>query len=197
MGDQFIGEIRLVGFNYPPREWAFCDGQLLSISENTTLFSLLGTTYGGDGRNTFALPDLRGRVAVGARQGPGLSSYSPGEKIGHEQVQLTTAQMPAHEHSAELSNLETTIPCSTEIGTSTTPSPTSVLAQGDVKSGRTDVGDAYIYNESTPNTTLRSSTVSGSVGIGNTGGNGAHENRQPLIALNYIIALNGIYPPRS
>src|SRR3954468_23228168 len=99
MSEPFLGEIRMFGGNFAPRGWAFCNGQILSIAQNTALFSLLGTTYGGNGQTTFGLPDLRGRVAVSAGQGPGLSNYSLGELAGSESVTLTSANMPAHNHS--------------------------------------------------------------------------------------------------
>jgi len=102
MSEPFIGEIRLVGFNFEPRGWALCDGRLLSIAQNSALFSLLGTTYGGDGRSTFALPDLRGRAAIGMGQGPGLSSRQPGQVFGAEAVTLTVAQIPPHAHTTQL-----------------------------------------------------------------------------------------------
>lgn len=101
MSEPFIGEIRMFGGNFAPRGWAFCHGQLLPINDNQALFSLLGTTYGGDGRSTFQLPDLRGRVPVGQGQGPGLSARQLGEQFGQEQVTLTTAQIPAHTHTTE------------------------------------------------------------------------------------------------
>src|SRR5439155_18983562 len=103
MSEPFLGEIRLFGFNFAPRGWAFCQGQLLPIAQNTALFSLLGTTYGGNGQTTFALPDLRGRVAVGFGQGPGLSNIDLGQVSGAETATLTQAQMPAHGHLASVS----------------------------------------------------------------------------------------------
>src|SRR4051812_113885 len=99
MSTPFLGEIRMVGFNFAPRGWALCNGQILSIAQNTALFSILGTTYGGNGQTTFALPDLRGRVPVSAGQGPGLSSYDLGQVTGSENVTLTVQQLPAHSHN--------------------------------------------------------------------------------------------------
>jgi microcystin-dependent protein len=104
MSDPFIGETRLVGFNFAPQGWALCDGQLLSISQNTALFSLLGTTYGGNGQTTFALPDLSSRVPVHQGQGPGLSNYVPGEQGGSENVTLNVSQLPAYSHRLASSN---------------------------------------------------------------------------------------------
>jgi len=139
--DPFIGEVGLFANNFAPRGWAFCDGQLLQISENTALFSLLGTTYGGDGRTTFGLPDLRGRTAIGEGAGPGLTPRPLGSKTGVENVTLTEAQMPSHAHTLPLP-------------------PSSDMT-------------------------------------GSTGGNQPHTNMQPSLALNYIIALQGIYPSRN
>ena len=102
MSEPFIGQIQPVGFNFPPRNWAHCNGQLLAISQNAALFSLLGTTYGGDGRTTFALPDLRGRICIHPGQGPGLSNYSWGERGGAETVNLSVAQIPTHNHAVRL-----------------------------------------------------------------------------------------------
>jgi microcystin-dependent protein len=169
----FIGEIKMFAGNFAPRTWAFCDGQLLAISQNSALFSILGTTYGGDGRTTFGLPDLRGRAAIGPRSGPGLSHYDLGQKGGVETVALTTNQMPAHNHY---------IRAVTSAGNS--PSP----------SGRLLADSAAFDNEfsnATPNTSMSSTMVA------NEGGSLAHENRQPFLALNYIIALFGVYPSRS
>src|SRR5215213_9505849 len=101
MSDQFVGEVRLVGFNFAPTGWALCNGQLLPISQNTALFSLLGTTYGGDGKSTFALPDIRGQVVVGPGQSPGTSEYYEGQAGGSQDVTLLNSEMPAHNHGAQ------------------------------------------------------------------------------------------------
>jgi len=171
--DPFIGEIKLFAGNFAPRAWAFCDGQLLPISQNSALFSILGTTYGGDGRTTFALPDLRGRVPLGPRQGAGLSSYREGQQGGQEHVTLTTSEIPSHSHSLKA-----------DVNPGTTNVPTNhVLAN-------TAAFDNE-YSTATPNTNMNSAA------IGNTGGNQSHENRQPFLALNYIIALQGVFPSRS
>src|SRR5512145_236700 len=108
MSDPFLGEIKMVGFNYAPYGWAFCNGQILSIAQNTALFSLLGTTYGGDGQTTFALPDLRGRTPIGAGQGPGLPSYMLGEVVGSPTTTLLNSQMPAHNHRVNASQASDT-----------------------------------------------------------------------------------------
>jgi microcystin-dependent protein len=166
--DPFIGEIRLVPFNFAPRGWALCAGQMLSISQNTALFSLLGTTYGGDGRTTFALPDLRGRVAVGAGQPSVGSDYPLGAAGGQESVELTTPQLPAHSHPVNASS-----------AAATSKSPAGAYPAG---------GGAY--------TGARNVRMKNAM-IALTGGGEEHENRQPYLSLNYIIALQGIYPSRD
>jgi len=171
MSDPFLGEIRLFGCNFAPLGWALCDGQLLSIAENTALFSLLGTTYGGNGTSTFALPDLRGRVALSSGQGPGLSNYAQGSSAGTESVALTEAQLPTHTHKAV---------CSSSPGQQASP-VTNVWAAISL-AYRRNPGVNQLMN---PNA------------ITTTGGNQAHENRQPFLALNYCIALQGIYPSRE
>lgn len=171
----FIGEIKMFGGNFAPRGWAFCDGQLLSISQNTALFSILGTTYGGDGRTTFGLPDLRGRVPMHAGNGLGLSSYRIGQQGGVETTTITVANLPAHSHPYAA-------PAVSEDGN--TSVPTDAVPAG------TKVLDKE-YSTGTPNTTMRGGTV------GNTGGNQAINNMQPYGVINYIIALQGVFPSRS
>jgi microcystin-dependent protein len=172
MSQAFIGNIRLVGFNFAPVGWALCQGQALSISVNTALFSLLGTNFGGDGQRTFNLPDLRGRVAVGQGQGPGLSSYTQGQAGGAESVVLNTSQSPMHTHTM-MAAADVTAP---------NPGPTVVLG--------TPAAAVRIYGSNAP-----APLAPGS--ISQFGSNGAHENRQPYLTLNYIIALTGIFPSRS
>ena len=166
--DPFIGEIRLVPFNFAPRGWALCAGQLLPINQNQALFSLLGTEYGGDGRTTFALPDLRGRVPLGAGQPVTGSSYALGATGGQETVKLTTGQLPGHAH-----------PVHANSAAGTTKNPATAYPAG---------GGAYAANR---NVRMKPAM------IGRTGGGGEHENRQPYLSLNYIIALQGIYPAQS
>ena len=167
----FLGEITLVPYNFAPRGYAFCQGQILSISQNTALFSLLGTTYGGDGVTTFGLPDLRGRCAVSQGQGPGLSNYDLGEQTGTESVTLTTPQIPLHAHSvgAVDDDPTTTIPTANLLAT--------IAAKG--------------YSNAAVSTTMSPNMIQG------TGGNQPHQNIQPLLVLNYCIALQGIYPSRN
>lgn len=172
--DPILGQIILFAGNYAPSGWAFCNGQLLPIQQNTALFSLLGTTYGGDGRTTFALPDLRGRAPIHFGQGVGLTNYNLGETGGAETVTLTQAEMPAHSHGFA--------PGCNSQASPTQPSP----ANGYVCASQID--------------NLYASTADAQMGAGNSqvvGGNTAHENRSPFLALNYIIALEGVWPSRS
>jgi microcystin-dependent protein len=175
MQDPWLGEIALVAFNFAPVGWAMCNGQLLSIAQNTALFSLLGTTYGGDGQKTFALPDLRSRVPLHFGQGTGLSSYSLGQAVGVESVTLQTQQIPAHTHAY-------TPQASTTGGTAVSPAGAlwATSATGDT-----------IYRTGASNASMAAQS------LGQTGGGQPHENRQPTLALNYIIALQGIFPSRS
>ena len=182
MSDQFVGEIRVVPFNFAPRGWALCNGQILSISQNTALFSLLGTYYGGDGRSTFALPNLQGSVPLHAdnSQGPGLSSYVLGETGGETTVTLLASELPAHTHALQ---------GSTATATATTPGPTLALANppGNPRA------PSKLYKKPPVTTpiTLDTSVVSPA------GGGQPHNNLQPYLTLNFIIALQGIFPPRS
>ncbi|MFL6241305.1 MAG: phage tail protein [Actinomycetes bacterium] len=171
MSEPFLGEIRLFPYNFAPRGWALCAGQILSISQNTALFSLLGTTYGGNGQTTFALPDLRGRHAVSSGQGPGLSFYNLGEESGVESVTLTQQQMPQHNHLVSVNNQGS----STGRPNGNYPGQTS----------------GNIYAPSSDGSTLAAPAVN------NTGGSQPHENRPPYLVLNYCIALEGIYPSRN
>jgi len=167
-----LGEIYLVPYNFSPKGFADCNGQLLSISQNTALFSLLGTTYGGDGKSTFALPDLRDRVPVGAGQGPGLSDYVEGQSGGESSHILTYAEMPYHNHALMADS----------------GGGTSAHAQGNVFARRADRVPVYAAT---------SSTTASVSAIGMTGGGSAHNNLQPYLGLKYIIALQGVYPARD
>ncbi|NVK42950.1 MAG: phage tail protein [Oceanospirillaceae bacterium] len=188
MSEPFLGEIRLVGFNFAPRGWAFCQGQLLPIAQNTALFSLLGTIYGGDGKTTFALPDLRGRSPVGQGDGPGLSNIRIGEKAGSENVTLTQAQMPSHNHTAEAS---VAIPANST-STDTNPAPASNTVLGPASnSGRAGA----LYTTEAANTTL--APFDNPVNVQPAGGNQPVGIRDPFLGMNFVIALEGIYPSRS
>jgi len=173
MAEPFIGSIVLFCGNFAPRGWATCDGQLLSIAQNTALFSILGTTFGGDGRTTFALPDLRGRVPLHPGSGPGLSTYTLGQVGGAESVSLQVPQMPAHSHTVAA-------PCSD--GAPGVPSP---------------VGAVLANQDQTPFYAASGSAAMAPATSSPAGGGQAHENRQPLLAINFIIALEGIYPSRN
>jgi len=169
MSDPFLGEIILVPYNFAPLGWAFCEGQLLPINQNQALFSLLGTTYGGDGRTTFALPDLRGRVPISSGQGPGLQNYELGQTGGEETVTLTGNQVGAHSHLVKVSSKH-----------SNSGNPlNNFIAQGDHFQSAAD-----------------GSTMNPGM-IENGGGSQPHENRQPYLGLHYCIALQGIFPSRS
>ena len=172
--EPLLGEIKLFAGNFAPRGWAFCEGQLLPISQNTALFSILGTTYGGDGRTTFALPDLRGRAPIHPGTGPGLSAYNLGETGGAETVALTAQQLPPHNHSLN---------ANTQNGNTSDP-PGAALAD-------TKGTDRDYMKSGEVNTQMSANS------IGVTGGGQPHENRQPYLAINFIIALEGIYPSRN
>lgn len=180
-----IGEVRLFAGNFAPRNWAFCQGQLLNIADNQALFSIIGTIYGGDGRTTFGLPDLRGRAPISPGQGPGLSNYTVGQRGGAEAVTLSTNQIPAHSHSVA-HNLSAAAPATTKPALDTEPSPTVAPA----------VTTEASYASPT-DTTMLPGAVTGSITAANTGGNQAHENRSPWLAMNYIICLIGVFPSRS
>jgi microcystin-dependent protein len=170
--EAFIGSIMLFAGNFAPRGWAFCQGQIVAISSNTALFSLLGTTYGGDGRTTFALPDLRGRVPLGPGQGPGLSRYVEGQQGGQEAVPLTTQQIPSHTHVLVASG-----------NTPTTAAPAGALLP---------TGSSRIYASD-----LGAPQQLAAQSVQPAGGSQPHDNVQPYLAINYIICLQGIFPSRN
>ena len=170
--EPFIGQIQPFGFNFPPRGWAFCDGQLLAIASNTALFSLLGTTFGGDGRTTFQLPDLRGRTIKHPGNGPGLSTVTWGQRGGAETHTLTAAQMPSHNHNLTLG---------------VNPGRGSFLTG----SGNYVSEAATIFTDST------SGTVADTAIISNNGGNQLFDMRNPYLGIYVSIALLGIFPSRS
>ncbi len=174
MGQPFVGQVIAVGFNFAPAGWALCDGSLLSIADNTALFQLIGTTFGGNGQTTFAVPDLRGRAALGSGQGPGLPPYVIGESGGVESVALTANQFAAHTHGLVGAT------------TATTPTPGAGVVLG--------APDAAtpIYAAGGASTTLAGSAVSAA-----TGGGLPHENRQPTTTINYIISLFGVFPSQN
>lgn len=173
--DPFVAEIRIFPFNFAPKGWAFCDGQILPLSQNTALFSLLGTTYGGDGKTNFALPDFQGRVPIHPGQGPGLSLYDLGETGGSETVSLLQSEIPSHSH---------TVQCNSAAGGLT--SPTNNIWSP--LSGRTP---PKLYNSSSDGTFMSGNAVTPA------GGDQPHNNMQPYLTLNFCIALQGVYPPRT
>lgn len=173
MADPFVAEIRMVPFNFVPSGWAACNGQLLPLSQNTALFSLLGTYYGGDGKSNFALPDLRGRAAMHHGQGPGLSERYIGESGGEESVSLTEAQMPPHSH-----------------GIRAVAAPGTVLSPAGAAFARAP-GTASLYGAV--------SSISGTMSTAaiHPGGGAPHNNMQPYLTMHFIIALRGVFPPRG
>ncbi len=176
----YIAEIRLFAGNFAPAGWAFCDGSLLSISENDALFALIGTTYGGDGQSTFGLPDLRGRVPIGAGQGAGLSNRAIGEMLGQETVTLTTANMPSHSHIGR-----TVV--NNGNASASVPTASSSIATSGIFSGRSFLPNLS-YNSDTPDILLQTVTTS------SVGNSTPIDNRKPRLGLNYIISLYGIFP---
>ena len=168
--DVFVGSLMLVGFNFAPTDFALCQGQLLSISQNTALFSLLGTYYGGDGRSTFALPNLQGNLVVSQGQAPGLSNYVIGETGGSPTVQLTSATVPPHSHS---------VLAAKGGGTSTSPAGTALA-------------ETAIYAAPGAASAMNPQALGGPVGGGQP-----HNNMMPYLALNWVIALRGVFPSRS
>lgn len=174
MSEPFIAEIRMFGGNYAPRGNAFCNGQVIAIAQNTALFSLLGTTYGGNGQTTFALPDLRGRMPIGTGQGPGLSPIVLGEVGGIENVTLLSTEMPAHTH----------VPQGASTG-GTTPNPSNAVWSASV-GGRTP---PPLYTGAANLQTMDPAGIAG--------GSQPHSNMQPYLAISFIIALQGIFPARN
>lgn len=164
MSEPFLAEVRMVGFTFAPRGWALCDGQLLPINQNQALFSLLGTIYGGDGRTTFGLPDLRGRTPIHFGNG-----FTQGQRVGEEAHTLDVTEMPAHSHAVQASNL----PANRETPTVWTAS-------------RLD-----------PYTSADSDSQMNPASIANTGGSQAHSNMQPFLAINFVLALQGVFPSRN
>lgn len=172
MANPYLGEIRLFPYNFAPQGWAFCNGQIIPITQNTALFSLIGTFYGGNGSTNFALPDLRGRVAISSGQGPGLSSYVVGEATGFETVTLTAGQLASHAHAVEASAAK-----------ATAKSPAGAVP------GHTKADDYVAAPDGT--------TVMNAGMIAPAGGNQPHSNIQPLLVMNYCIAMQGIFPSRN
>ncbi len=175
MADPFVAEIRIFPFNFAPKGWAFCNGQLLPISQNTALFSLLGTTYGGDGKSTFALPNLEGSAPIHAGQGSGLSLYDLGQSGGTETVTLLLSEIPAHPHQMSVSSqlgLENQV----------NAGGGQLFAMGD---------GVNLYGQATSNVTQMAPQA-----LSPAGSNLPHNNMMPYLTLNFNIALQGVFPPR-
>ncbi len=177
----YIGEIRMFAGNFAPRNWAYCQGQLMSIAQNTALFSILGTTYGGDGQVTFGLPDFRGRLAIGIGQGPGLSDYELGQMAGSENITLLLPNLPAHNH---IVTGTVTLKASSDGVTETDPTGKN-LGPGNTYTTAADLVDMALGN-----TDVKLSTAP-------VGGNVPYSHLQPYLAMNYIICTEGIYPSRN
>ena len=189
MAEPLLASIKMFAGNFAPRGWAFCEGQLLPISQNQALFSLLGTIYGGDGRTTFALPDLRGRAPISSGNGPGLTSRPLGQRSGIESNMLNTNQLPPHTHTV----IGATTKVSNADGTINNPEG-KVLAVGKTVVDRSTSYNASIYGD-TANANMAANDVI--VTVGNTGGGQPINNMQPFLAVNYIIALQGVFPSRN
>lgn len=173
MGEPFIGEIRMFGGNFAPAGWAFCQGQLMPISENDALFTLIGTTYGGDGQETFGIPDLQGRAPMHAGQGPGITqNYQLGEKAGVESVTLTTQQIPIHNH---------TVVASTNVASATTASGNITASSNQLK----------IYDQGGTSKLFANNALTP------VGGNQPHENVQPYLTISFILSLFGVFPSQT
>ena len=183
--EPFLGQVVLFAGNYAPRNWMYCNGQILSIMQYQALYSLLGVNYGGDGRVTFALPDLRGRVPVGFGQGPGLTDRQLGQHAGSEYNLLNTLNLPAHNHTGSLH-------VSSANATQSAATVDSTIATPGVLSGRT-FSPTEGFNTAAPNTTMNSASVTTNF----TGGNQPVNNMQPSLAVNYIICVEGYYPSRN
>tara|TARA_R110001592_G_scaffold23628_1_gene92415 strand:- start:1353 stop:1979 length:627 start_codon:yes stop_codon:yes gene_type:complete len=207
--DPFIGEIVMFAGNFPPRDWAYCDGQLLAIASNTPLFSIIGTTYGGDGRTTFALPDLRGRAPIHQGHGPGLSTRPIGQRSGEEMVTLNVTQMPSHTHTITSAPGAITGTGSVDInaitgGTTQTDNPDGAYW---AQSPSTGAGQADSYEKGTPNAKMAQDAASlnltglaldsSKVSALNNGGNQSHTNMQPYLVISFIICLQGTFPSRN
>jgi len=182
--DPYYAQVTIFAGTFAPRNWAMCNGQLMSIAQNTALFALLGTTYGGNGQTTFGLPDLRGRAAIHMGQGPGLPNYDLGETGGEEMVTLLNSQIPSHSHtiaSIALGQAASSIPGTTDLPGNNYPAPVN--------------GSGNAYSTSPSSATLAASSTTGNTAI--AGGNTAFDKHPPFLVMNYIICILGIFPSRN
>jgi microcystin-dependent protein len=187
MANPFVAEVRMFGGNFAPTGWAFCNGQLLPINQNQALFSLLGTTFGGDGKVTFALPDLRGRVAIGSGQGPGLSLYDLGQRGGAETVILTIGQLPAHTHVATAGTL--TMRAKNAVGNSQSPLNSVPAIEA--------AGVTATYSTANADANMGATAIAGAPALAEAGLNQPVGILPPYLTMSYIIALQGIFPSRN
>ena len=187
MSEPFIGEIVMFAGNFAPRGWAFCQGQLLSIAQNTALFSILGTTYGGNGQTTFALPDLRGRTPIGQGQGPGLSSVTLGEVSGVENITLLTTQMPIHTHPVAIG----TLALAAKNGAANSQTPVGAIPAIEA------AGVTATYSTAAADAAMAAGAITGAPTISPAGGGQPVSIRNPYLVLNFIIAIEGIFPSRN
>ena len=181
MSEPFLGEIRIMGFNFAPRGWATCDGQILPIAQNTALFALLGTNFGGNGQTTFGLPDFRGRMPMAAGQSPGLSPYVVGEAAGVENVALLLQELPAHNHGVAVTTTVGTVPTSNG----------NQLARAQIGNAISGITQIRVYSSGQPNVPMSPNVLRP------TGGSQPHNNMMPYLGLTFCIAMAGIFPPRG
>jgi microcystin-dependent protein len=188
MSDPYIGQIIVAAFNFAPVGYALCDGQLLQIADYEALFQLIGTTYGGDGQTTFAVPDLRGRIPIGTGQAPGLASYTIGEASGAETATLNLTQLASHTHAINTSAFTATTKCKNGLGDRQTP-------EGNLHAIEA-AGATMPYSNATANGTMNanSAAFTGAISVTSVGGTDAHDNVQPYLSLNFCISLFGVFP---
>ncbi|PUZ22630.1 phage tail protein [Chitinophaga parva] len=198
MDTPFLAMIMIFAGNFAPRGWALCWGQIMSIAQNTALFSLLGTTYGGDGQVTFGLPDLRGRMPIGQGQGPGLPLVNLGEVAGTPTTTLLTTNMPMHNHTGVIAaGGQAIMPATAQAGTSAVPGNTLAAAKLPTIGSGPTAQAIKGYGTSDGTTTLAPGTISGNVTIGIAGGSQPFSIMNPYLGINYCVALEGIFPSRN
>ncbi len=183
--DYYIGEIRLFGFQFTPKDWMPCNGQILEINQYNALFALLGTTYGGDGRTTFALPDLRGRVVMGQGTGSGLKPRTIGQQDGQEEVSLSINQIPSHSHDMD-GEITVSLNVNNDSGEENTPNGNYIAG-----------GSNIFVDEAGTNQNLNGLNVTNSLNNASTGDGQSHNNLQPYLVSNYCICIQGTFPPRN